>query len=787
MSTGPINNKFPLFDPYPQNNLHVNNYRINQILTDLSAQIATRFYALLQQQGLSEGRPIIIGDSLREFLESAAVPAQSGTSNRPDSHASVGVRPLDQPNAEFDSINVQNLDPNQDVNVPDSTQPDSFINPTGRNAQTWNQPNILQFLFTQFQQALSELYTIIAQTPPDQDAVQQQTGSARNAVNQTEQNLEQEIVNNQIQSAKTTNPTLDRQLKETNAKLGQSLSDVNQTISRNSQPSANSQQVVSSKLFLADMALKLLSVNQLGQFLVAQQAKQELPPAKDSTNIFIATQIGRMLGALEQLKDSIQKNPDANSVKFYQIIVGRLKEVMSTIQELGQSSAEQKQVMMQRLVQEAEWLATLATSAKTEGGKIGMNQQATTAAIAPKSNPAQMVPHPGMQPGARPATPVQARQDLAGFMMKQDAGKAASSQSRPSYFITDQNRPPVPLAPLAPRGPQELAAMIQMHLSRGIVQPLPLIVPYPVTIQLFDPVTGAEASQGEKAQNEERDRRRGYVGSKDLSQLMILIPAGPVIIGDPFNEGRLDERPTRIEQLEAFLIASTPVTNAQFAAWLSEALLLKKITIQHPGKIYDEQGRLLALTIEGAPLSQIELTSDRGVLEFRPIVGKDHHPVVHVTYDGAMAYCHANGLRLPSEAEWERAAGMMPTEYGQPLKKLHYACSNETLTPSWALYRDAEVKAPLNLSMPVGFFDGQKVYTKSGRTIQTNLSIGPWGCSDMSGNVREWTSSAYDEDGLFQTTKGGSYHDSVFDLRVAAKIPLPPSHSDPYTGFRVAL
>ena len=93
-------------------------------------------------------------------------------------------------------------------------------------------------------------------------------------------------------------------------------------------------------------------------------------------------------------------------------------------------------------------------------------------------------------------------------------------------------------------------------------------------------------------------------------------------------------------------------------------------------------------------------------------------------------------------------------------------------------------KSPYSTS-PVGFFSGQTTYMKDGERIDTKEAKSPYGCYDMSGNVREWTSS-FVSSPSHKIVKGGSFLDREEDLLVAAYKEQSVHEHTSYTGFRVA-
>jgi formylglycine-generating enzyme required for sulfatase activity len=108
------------------------------------------------------------------------------------------------------------------------------------------------------------------------------------------------------------------------------------------------------------------------------------------------------------------------------------------------------------------------------------------------------------------------------------------------------------------------------------------------------------------------------------------------------------------------------------------------------------------------------------------IDGKDNHPVVHVSYEDAMAYCHWAGRRLPTEAEWEFAAR------GGKQDKIYFWGD---LTDKLSSYVNSwEGEFPVDNTQADGFEKSApvKTYPPNG-----------YGLYEISGNVWEWTSDWY--------------------------------------------
>jgi len=231
---------------------------------------------------------------------------------------------------------------------------------------------------------------------------------------------------------------------------------------------------------------------------------------------------------------------------------------------------------------------------------------------------------------------------------------------------------------------------------------------------------------------------------------MVLIPEGEFTMGS--NVGESDERPEHGVFLNSYYIDIFEVTNADYARFLNAV------------RPSDEEAESWIL-IES---DYSRLRNESG--KFRALEGYEDHPVVMVSFDGAIAFAAWAKKRLPTEAEWEKAAR-------GGLKNARYPWGNTIDTARSNYARKKVLTTPVGLYPPNGF-----------------------GLYDMAGNVSEMVSDFYAADyysampdrnptgppvGEFRVIRGGDWISAPSALSVGnrGKIPASPIYL-PNTGFR---
>jgi formylglycine-generating enzyme required for sulfatase activity len=224
---------------------------------------------------------------------------------------------------------------------------------------------------------------------------------------------------------------------------------------------------------------------------------------------------------------------------------------------------------------------------------------------------------------------------------------------------------------------------------------------------------------------------------------MVEIPAGPFWMGRDGMEALEDERPRHQVTLDSYWMDAHEVTTAQYA-------------------------KFLATTNRAAPW----------LWELVELVRHGDRPVIGVDWFDAAGYCEWVGKRLPTEAEWEKAA--------RGTDERLYPWGNAKPTAALANFALGARFSYDQVLMPVGTY---------------KQAASPYGLTEMAGNVWEWVQDWYagnfyenapphdpkgPEQGQFKVLRGGSWSDLPKYLLTYGRFKLPPGTRNSYTGFRCA-
>jgi formylglycine-generating enzyme required for sulfatase activity len=233
----------------------------------------------------------------------------------------------------------------------------------------------------------------------------------------------------------------------------------------------------------------------------------------------------------------------------------------------------------------------------------------------------------------------------------------------------------------------------------------------------------------------------------------VYVPKGPFRMGDDSKDALAREKPAHTVELDAYYIAKFEVTNGDWKKFRDDA--------GYDDPKFWPGGRVM-------PRDQVPYwtqTNNHG----GGTPGSENYPVIGVNWDAATAYCAwlsaktGKRYRLPTEAEWEKAArGTDARRYP----------SGARVDRTQANYVGAQA---YDTVMPVGSLPG---------------AASPYGAFDMAGNVMEWTQDWYDRDyysmsprrnpqgpatGAYRVVRGGSFFVEVFDIRATARAMAWPS------------
>ncbi|MGV8885971.1 MAG: formylglycine-generating enzyme family protein [Microbacteriaceae bacterium] len=222
---------------------------------------------------------------------------------------------------------------------------------------------------------------------------------------------------------------------------------------------------------------------------------------------------------------------------------------------------------------------------------------------------------------------------------------------------------------------------------------------------------------------------------------LVHIPAGKFLMGS--NNHYAEEAPQHVAHVAAFRIDRHPVTNREFETFVKETgyqtVAEQPLTAEDYPQLSVEQRAAGSLVFEPTT-GPVDLRNWRLWWKWKTgadwrhpfgvdstIDGREDHPVVQISFVDATAYAHWAGRRLPTEAEWERAAR-------GGADGLDFAWGSELHPDSRVMANTWQGSFPYRNTGALGW---------KGTSPIGSFAANGYGLHDMIGNVWEWTSTAF--------------------------------------------
>jgi len=247
---------------------------------------------------------------------------------------------------------------------------------------------------------------------------------------------------------------------------------------------------------------------------------------------------------------------------------------------------------------------------------------------------------------------------------------------------------------------------------------------------------------------------------------MVYVPAGAFMMGvkQVDEEGSSDEKPLHEVDLDAFWIDQTEVTNVQY-------VLCVQAGVCEPPTAF----------------GVVKPNSNTRPFYYGNPDFADY-PVVYVNWYAAQAYCQWAGRRLPTEAEWEKAARGTDQRW--------YPWGDQNVAGTLVNLADRIYGTDFSFTLVNdGYYDTSPVGSYP-------RGASPYGALDMAGNVWEWTADWFSADyyaqsplhnptgpveGSSRALRGGSFNNSNRTIRTTERSYLGPLFAYGYIGFRCAV